>query len=245
MKKLTIGYSTLASRVPNLNLPQENPLFDVLVSVQLDAKYDKPDVETIELDSTGVTKSRNAVIDKAQTEYLVFADDDIEIIPNGLRQVIEYLDYHPEVSIVLARVNASDKPRKNYPEELTTLTRFNSAKAATPEMVIRVKDIRDAGIYFDENFGAGMENFLGDEYIFVTDSISKGLKAVALPIPIATHDELSSGTDWQSERSVKARAKVFTRVFGKIALFAKLGFVYKNFRNFGSLRNMYKFLITW
>ncbi|MDR9363372.1 MAG: glycosyltransferase, partial [Microbacteriaceae bacterium] len=102
MKKLTIGYSTLASRVPNLNLPQENPLFDVLVSVQLDAKYDKPDVETIELDSTGVTKSRNAVIDKAQTEYLVFADDDIEIIPNGLRQVIEYLDYHPEVSIVLA-----------------------------------------------------------------------------------------------------------------------------------------------
>ena len=244
MKKLTIGYSTLASRVPNLSLPQENALFDVLVSIQLDAKYDKPDVKVMELNSTGVTKSRNAVIDKVQTEYLVFADDDIEIIPNGLRQVIEYLDYHPEVSIVLARVNAGGKPRKNYPEELTNLTRFNSAKAATPEMVIRVKTIKDAGIYFDENFGAGMENFLGDEYIFVTDALSKGLKAVAVPIPIATHDELSSGTDWQSEKSVTARAKVFTRVFGKIALFAKLGFVYKNFRNFGSIRNIWKFLTT-
>ena len=245
MKKLTIGYSTLASRVQNLSLPQENALFDVLVSVQLDAEYQKPNAEIIELDSTGVTKSRNAVINKAQTEYLVFADDDIEVIPNGLRQVIEYLDYHPEVSIVLARVNAGDKPRKNYPEELTTLTRFNSAKAATPEMVIRVKAIKDAGIFFDENFGAGMDNFLGDEYIFVSDAISKGLKAVALPIPIATHDELSSGTDWQSERSVKARAKVFTRVFGKMAVFAKLGFVYKNLRNFGSLKNILRFLTTW
>lgn len=245
MKKLTVGYSTLASRVQNLNLPEKNPLFDVLVSVQKDTDYKKPNVETIELESVGVTKSRNAVIDKVTTEYLAFADDDIEVIPNGLRQVIEYLDYHPEVSMVLARVNDGDKPRKNYPEELTTLTRFNSAKAATPEMVIRVKDIKNAGIYFDEDFGAGMENFLGDEYIFVSDALSKGLKAVALPIPIATHDQLSSGTDWQSDRSINARAKVFTRVFGRIAIFAKLGFVYKNLRNFRSLKNVMRFLTTW
>ena len=97
MKKLTVGFSTLASRVESLTLPAENALFDVLVSVQKDAEYEALDASTIELDSTGVTKSRNAVIDATKTDYLAFADDDIEVIPNGLRQVIEYLDHHPDV----------------------------------------------------------------------------------------------------------------------------------------------------
>jgi glycosyltransferase involved in cell wall biosynthesis len=244
MKKLTVGYSTLASRVKNLQLPKPSELFEVLVSVQLDASYEKKKVETIELESVGVTKSRNAVIDKVSTEYLVFADDDIEVIPNGLRQVVEYLDHHPDVSLVLARVNAGDKPRKKYPEELTALTKLNSAKAATPEMVIRVKDIKQAGVSFDEEFGAGAKNFLGDEYIFVSDCLSAGLKAVALPIPIATHDELSSGSEWKTPESIAARAKVFSRVFGGLALFPKIGFAYKNFNNFGSVRNVLKFLTT-
>jgi len=244
MKKLTVGFSTLASRVKSLNLPAENPLFDVLVSVQKDTEYEALDASMIELDSTGVTKSRNAVIDNTKTDYLAFADDDIEVIPNGLRQVIEYLDHHPDVSVVLARVNAGESPRKNYPEGETKLTKFNSAKAATPEMVIRVKDVKEAGVYFDERFGAGAENFLGDEYIFVADCLSAGLKAVSLPIPIARHDQLSSGTNW-SQESIAPRAKVFTRVFGGLAIFAKLGFTYKNFKNFGSLANVGKFLFTW
>ena len=245
MKKLTVGYSTLASRVHNLSLPQANQLFDVLVCVQLDGDYAKPKAEIIELDSIGVTKSRNAVIENTQTEYLVFADDDIEIDANGLRQTVEYLDHHQEVSLVLGRVNAGDKPRKNYPAKPTKLTRFNSAKAATPEMVIRVESIRNAGISFDENFGAGMKYHLGDEYIFVSDCLKKGLEAVSLPIVIASHEQDSSGTDWKSEQSIISRAKVFTRVFGSFAFFAKLGFAYKNFRNFGSFKNILKFVITW
>ena len=244
MKKLTVGYSTLASRVSGLKLPADSELFDVLVSVQKDGDYKKPLANSLELNSTGVTKSRNAVIDATETEYLAFADDDIEVIPNGLRQVVEFLDHHPDISIVLARVNDGDKPRKKYPEELTKLTKFNSAKAATPEMVIRVSDTKRAGVYFDESFGAGSENFLGDEYIFVSDCLSAGLKAVALPIPIATHSQLSSGTDWKSEKAARARAKVFTRVFGAWAIFPKLGFVFKNRNRFG-LKNALLFLTTW
>ena len=244
MKKLTVGFSTLASRVESLTLPAANPLFNVLVSIQKDAEFEPLNASSIELDSTGVTKSRNAVIDKTKTEYLAFADDDIEVIPNGLRQVIEYLDHNQDVSVVLARVNSGDKPRKNYPEGETKLSKLNSAKAATPEMVIRVKDVKEAGVYFDERFGAVAKNFLGDEYIFLADCLSAGLKAVSLPIPIAKHGELSSGTNWSKE-SIAPRAKVFTRVFGGLAVFAKLGFASKNIRNFGSFANVWRFLITW
>jgi len=245
VKKLTVGYSTLASRVQSMVVTKETELFDVLVSIQKDAEFELPKAKTLELNSTGVTKSRNAVIDNTETEYLVFADDDIEVIPNGLRQVVEYMDHHPDVSLVLARVNAGEKPRKNYPSEITKLTKLNSAKAATPEMVIRVEDIRQAGVYFDEEFGAGAKNYLGDEYIFVSDCLSKGLKAVSVPISIASHDALSSGTLWQSTESAVARARVFSRVFGPMAIWAKLGFAIKNYSNFGSLKLVWKFLTTW
>ena len=62
------------------------------------------------------------------------------------------------------------------------MSRFNSAKAETYEIMVRIESIRNAGIKFDENFGAGADNYLGDEYIFIADSIKKGLKGVFLQI---------------------------------------------------------------
>ena len=240
MKKLTVGYSTLASRLENISPPKSKEI-ETVIAVQKD-KDIKAKSGLLVLSSMGVTKSRNAVIDATKTEYLLFADDDIEINLDGVMKAIEYLDNHPEVSVLTGMVSDGEKPRKNYPSKVTRLNKFNSAKSATPEMMIRVSNIKAKDIYFDESFGAGSENYLGDEYIFVSDAISKGLKAHFVPITLSTHASDSSGTDW-SEKSIQARARVFSRVFGGLALFAKLGFGIKNFKNFG-FRNFLRFLFT-
>ena len=75
---LTIGYSTLASRssgIQYLNNFQnlvvvQNPSSDKLSPIN-------QGIERIELQSNGVAKSRNAVIDNTKTKYLLFGDDDI------------------------------------------------------------------------------------------------------------------------------------------------------------------------
>ena len=124
MNRLTIGYSALSDRVAGIRPPEGD--FDLLLVVQNDRGLswrDKlPDAlkgskaVTDELKSLGVAKSRNRVIELAETDYLVFADDDIEFVDAGLREAIDYLDSNPEVALVLAQAASPTAGlRKPYP----------------------------------------------------------------------------------------------------------------------------------
>ena len=147
--------------------------------------------------------------------YLLFGDDDIEFSESGIESAISFLNANPNISILLMQaVDETGKLRKSYPIKGHDLKLTNSAKAATYEMMIRVSEIKVAGIKFDENFGAGATNYLGDEYIFIADALRAGLKGKFEPIVIATHPIESSGNLRNSASDRRARAKVFSRVFG-------------------------------
>ena len=112
-------------------------------------------------------------------------------------------------------------------------------------MLIRVDAIKNAGISFDENFGAGVENYLGDEYIFIADALRAGLKGVHLPVVVAQHPTESSGSKWGSERDLSARAKVFSRVFGPFAPIMRLGFLLKTDNKKPSLIKSLRFIFNY
>jgi glycosyltransferase involved in cell wall biosynthesis len=252
--KLTLGYSTLAERVATLVEPPVNPNWETVLVVQNPNQIDwhgqryrelstRKDFRYQELESKGVAKSRNQAIDLAEGEYLIFSDDDITFNEFGLRQAIEYLDAHPDISLLLGQ--ATDETgalRKRYPGNVEKLGRLNSARAATYEMVIRVADVRRLGVRFDEDFGAGAKNYLGDEYIFVVDLIKAGGKAVFAPITLAQHPTESSGSRWGSAQDRRARAIIFRRVFGVLAPFVRLPFGIRRRRELGSLKNVLLFV---
>ena len=186
------------------------------------------EVQIVELHNKGVAKSRNAAISNTETEYLLFGDDDIEFNETGITSAINYLNTNPGISILLMQAaDETGKLRKRYPAHSHQLKLTNSAKAATYEMMIRVSDIKGARIKFDENFGAGAPNYLGDEYIFIADALRAGLKGQFEPIVIATHPTESSGSLRNSTADRSARAKVFTRVFGIWAPLVRTLFVVK------------------
>ena len=226
---LTIGYSTLANRAKNIKfLTAVNNLVIVQNPDSISVPGFSPDVKVFELKNRGVAKSRNAAITNTESEYLLFGDDDIEFNESGIASAINYMNTNSEVSILLMQaIDETGKLRKRYPAKSHKLKLTNSAKAATYEMMIRVSDIKGAGIKFDENFGAGAPNYLGDEYIFIADALRAGLKGGFEPIVIATHPTESSGSLRNSTADRSARAKVFTRVFGIWAPFMRALFVAK------------------
>jgi hypothetical protein len=129
--------------------------------------------------------------------------------------------------------------RKNYPSRAHKLKLTNSAKAATYEMMIRVADIKKAGVKFDENFGAGVANYLGDEYIFIADALRSGLTGSFQPIVIAMHPSESSGSLRNTAGDRVARAKIFSRVFGIWAPAMRLLFIAKPpSKKFGILNSL-------
>ena len=249
MSKLTIGYSTLAERVGNIKLPAGK--FEILILVQNPngIEYDTGKLakraRIIEVAGTGVTKSRNRAIELTNTDYLIFGDDDVEFDPDALERAIEKLERDPQLTLLLLAANdPSGSPRKQYPTGPKPLSRLNSARAATYEMMIRVPEVRRLGVKFDEEFGAGADNYLGDEYIFIADLLRAGGKGEFVPITIATHPEVSSGSGWGTDRDRIARARVFTRVFRWLGPIVRLAFGVRRFRELGGLSNLLRFVLA-
>jgi glycosyltransferase involved in cell wall biosynthesis len=216
---LTIAYSTLPSRLNSITHPEKRDDREVLVLVQnFDESsyvFTERSAKLVELKNKGVAKSRNAALDRASGEFLLFGDDDMRFIESGIDQALEYFRRNPDCAIILGQAADEDGVlRKNYVSETTPLKLTNSARAATYEMLVRVDALREKQIRFDENFGAGATNYLGDEYIFIADALRAGLKGVHLPVKVAIHPKDSSGSRWGEEVDLSARAKVFARVFG-------------------------------
>ena len=254
--KLTIGYSVLMERLQNINALPERRDWETVVVVQNPKELswklgdfaglkNRSDLCLEELESTGVAKSRTRAIWLARGEYLVFADDDIVFNEDGLTAAISYLDSNPKLSLLLTQASdPSGNLRKQYPKSKTKLGLLNSARAATYEMIIRVDAVRQFGVVFDENFGAGSENYLGDEYIFIADLLRAGGRGEFVPITIATHPEVSSGSGWGTDRDRIARARVFTRVFGWLAPFVRLAFGVRRLQELGGLSNLLRFVLA-
>lgn len=226
---LTIGYSARAKSAANIAFIKGVNNLVVIQNPNNEAipEY-KPQIKVIEQNLSGVTKSRNAVLDNTSTKYLLFGDDDITFNTESIIEVIDYFEANPDVSIILAQaVDESGKLRKPYPTKIHNLTLTNSAKAATYEMFIRVATIKENDIRFDENFGAGADNYLGDEYIFIADGIRSGLKGTFLPIVVAVHPTDSSGNFRNTPADLRVRAAVFKRVFGIWSPIMRLLFIIK------------------
>ncbi len=245
---LTIGYSVLGERAAAIRLPQQRPDVEILVVVQGEIPDGAPrrdDVRYERLSSRGVTKSRNAVLDGARGRYVLFADDDIVFHEEGVRSVLAELEGDPDVALVLAEaVDEGGRLRKSYPSRAVRLTRWNSGKAATYEIMLRREAFARAGVRFDEGFGAGVDpHYLGDEYILIADAIRAGLQCRFLPVVMAMHPTVSSGAGFGTERDALARSAIFGRVFGRTAPIARLAFVLRSPRRFRSAALSARFVL--
>ena len=246
---LTIAYSTLPARLKGITYPEQRSDRELLVLVQnVDEDsyvFTEKSAKLVELKNKGVAKSRNAALDRASGEFLLFGDDDMQFIEPGVEAALAYFKSNPDCAIILAQaIDETGELRKKYPSEVMPLKLTNCAKAATYEMLVRVDALREKKIRFDENFGAGAANYLGDEYILIADALRAGLRGVHLPVKLAIHPKDSSGSKWGTEGDLAARAKVFSRVFGWKAPIYRAAFLVRTSNPWPGLGKALRFIIS-
>ena len=253
--RITLGYSTTADRVRDVAPPPKDRRLAVVVSVQNPSEIDwrstlpealaaRDDVTFFEQVAWGVAKSRNLVLDSTTTEYLLFADDDVEFDWPGILEAVALLDADPDADMLLAAArDEHGRLRKAYPTSVVPLTLRNSGKAATYEMLVRVPAVRARGIRFDERFGAGAVNYLGDEYIFCADLLRAGGRGLHGPVVVAMHPDDSSGSRWGTDADRRARAVIFDRVFGWKAPAVRMAFGLRHRSDLGGLGGALRFTL--
>lgn len=234
--RLTIAYSVLARGVENLSFPEARTDTEILVIVQGDggAVTFRDDIRVIRLNSVGVTKSRNEAIRQAVGEVLVFGEESVQWKRDGLDEILEIFDDNPRIAVVLGRAeDESGVLRKRYPSYREPATVWNSARVGTIELAVRPAELLRKHVAFDENFGAGTPNFLGDEYILVADANRAGLRCEYFPVTLSIHPRESSGIGFGTVWDARARSRVFGRVFGWFAVVPRLLLWLRNPVRFG------------
>jgi glycosyltransferase involved in cell wall biosynthesis len=244
-RALTIAYSVLAEGLSRVVLPPARSNTEILMLVQGAGGVapKRRDVRVIRLKSTGVAASRNAAIREAIGEVLVFGEEDVTWLPDGLAAVIATFKDNPRLAVLLGRANdETGALRKRYPAIRESATIWNSGRVGTIELAVRPELIRQAKVSFDESFGAGTPNFLGDEYIFVADANRAKLKCDYFPITFSQHPKDSSGTRFGTDADARARSRVFERVFGPLAPVVRAALWLRNPIRFGSFARGVRFI---
>ncbi|MGV0923053.1 glycosyltransferase [Empedobacter tilapiae] len=161
----------------------------------------RDDIQVIQSDTKGLSKSRNTGIKNCTTEYALIADDDVEYIESGLLEVLNIIKTEkPDFATFKIKTFEKEQEYKNYPQvkyqiSISPLHWFSSI-----EILFNVNLIKDYKIKFDERFGLGTYLKKGEEEIFINDIISEGLEGYYYPIYVVQHPYESSGKKKISEK---------------------------------------------
>lgn len=183
-------------------LKKMNIQSDVIVGNQCDRnsvenfEYEKYSAMYLNFSERGVGLNRNNTLMRATGDICLFADDDMVYV-NNYSNIIEkaFLD-HPEADILA--FNLIEKvPTRYVIRKFKRIRFYNFLTYGTARIAVRLNKVRENGIFFNLCFGGGTVHCHGEDNIFISDCLKKGLKMYALPIRIAELTEEREST-WNS-----------------------------------------------
>lgn len=132
----------------------------------------------------GVGLNRNNALMRATGDICLFADDDMVYVDDYVEKVKKAFEQYPDADVIAFNLIEPKVTRyvikKAYKVGFLNYLRFGTARVA-----VRLRSIRENGIYFNQCFGGGTEHSHGEDNIFLTDCLRKGLKMYAVPEYIA------------------------------------------------------------
>lgn len=182
----------------------------------------------------GLSRSRNMALRYSQADILGIADDDLYYYDGFEKTILEYYKTNAQADIVLFNM---DDIYKEFSDKSCRCTFWELTGYKSMQISIRVKEISEKGISFNEYFGTGSEHVQsGEENIFLADCYKKGLQIYYCGKKIVKREltESSWFKGW-TEDFIKDRGAIYYAVSRIFFLLYILRFALKNYREYKPL----------
>lgn len=138
----------------------------------------------------GLSKSRNRALEHATGDIGIITDDDVIFEDNYEEKIKETYKKYPDADIIAFQVEriGNAERKKSFREHENWENYLTSMKISSVEITFRIEKIKEQGLMFNPNIGAGTDFSNGEENIFLYDALRKGLKILYVPINIAKVD---------------------------------------------------------
>lgn len=155
---------------------------DVIFANQADRNfYDELEFEghrakMITTDTRGVGINRNLALLYADADICLFADDDMNYYDGLEEKIVGEFEAHPDADIIIFNIETTDPNRipKIY-NETKKCGRFARNPWGGPRIAFKLNSVRKANIWFTTLFGGGCKFPSGEDSMWITQAMGKGL----------------------------------------------------------------------
>lgn len=214
----------------NYKLSTNHLIINQLLDIK-QSKYQQKNL--ISLRERGVSKSRNRAIENTHFEIALISDDDVEFLENIENIVVDAFKKNPDADIITfqAKIPTGEPFKSNYKTKSFYHNLKTIMRVSTIEMAFRVESIKKNNLKFDEEFGLGSNYPTGEEAIFLSDAIKKGLRILYIPTTIVSHAKESSGGMFKNNpKLIEAKGAMFYRIFALGGYLVSLLFALKKYK---------------
>lgn len=168
------------------------------MNIQSDAIFgnqcDRNEVEEFELNGhkmkylsfaeRGVGLNRNNALMRADGDVCLFADDDMVYVDGYPALIEKAFNENPKADVIVFNLIEKDSQRKQI-DKVSRVGYLNYLRYGTARVAFKLSSVKSQGIYFNQCFGGGTEHAHGEDNLFLTACLDKGLKIYAVPVEIA------------------------------------------------------------
>lgn len=181
---LTLAFACLGQRLSslltNLTTLSNNKSVNLLILVQKGSPDEKPlslpdNTKVIYLNNIGLSKSRNAAIKNATTDYIWFLDDDVALTNQDIDDALTIVksgkaDFY---RIKIGCIEWQEKTFKQYRKN-SKVSRLNLLQVSSIEIIANLGFIKKHQMTFNENIGLGTPYQSCEENNFLIDAWDHG-----------------------------------------------------------------------
>ena len=235
MKILKVISTMNRKSIEQLNLEEKNIEKDILIinqitdeSIENKTIVDKANnITMLSFNERGLSKSRNRGLENSEADIILLTDDDVIYEKNCDDIIRRSFEKNKDADIITFQVKTPEgNLLKKYSENSFKHNKHSVLKVASIEIAIRKKSIDRYKIKYDENFGLGAKYISGEENIFLTDCIKKGMNVIYEPEVINIHPKECSGNKLDL-KAIYSKGALFYKLLGIKTIFVNLPFVIK------------------
>lgn len=141
-------------------------------------------IEYLNFAERGVGLNRNNALMRASGDICLFADDDMVYCDDYVETVNNAFKRHPDADLIAFNI-IEEHPSRFVIKKEGRIWYHNYLRYGTARVAVKLKSIKEKGISFNLCFGGGTEHCHGEDNIFLTDCLKKGLKIYSVPKNIA------------------------------------------------------------
>lgn len=150
--------------------------------------YDCHDAVYLNFAERGVGLNRNNALMRATADIVLFADDDMIYDDNYVETISDAFDRNPKADVIIFNIVGREQGH-DLIKKKTRVNYLNFLRYGTARIAVRLKSIKEKGIYFNQCFGGGTEHCHGEDNLFLANCLKNKLVVVAVPEYIATLTE--------------------------------------------------------